>query len=162
MIPFSGFSSWLSVVLAASAALSHEPEHLGENLLSAYWVCSVENLSAKLIESFCSWGLRDFNHCYCQWVGMIGVMVYHCLKKKKLKKIKNKKKNHNLSRCQVQLWAACRCANWLELGWFPPGVGEPSCGAMQLTTAPLLRNRRLISLVLNESVWRNCWENTKK
>lgn len=103
VIPRSRFIARLPVALAASAALSHEPEHLREDLLSAYWLCGMENMSAKLLESFCFCRLRDFNPWYCQWVGKIVATVVS-LSGKKCRSLKHKKQETTLlSRCQG-LW----------------------------------------------------------
>lgn len=89
---------------------------------------------------------------------MIGAMVYPCLEKKKEQKLKNNKNNNKKliqagAKSSCELWQAYELTG-AELVYSQGG--GPSCKSMQLTTAPLLRNRKLISSVLNESVWRNC------
>lgn len=158
LIPHSRFTARLSEMLAGCPALSHELVHLWEDLLSACWVCSIENMSAKLIEGLCS---GDWEILITGIVSEQGWLGLWCiLSGKKDRSLKTTTKNNLAEWWQVQLWEGAGV--WAEeQDCFPPTEwGSPPAGPW-LTPAPLLRNRRLISPVLNESVWKNCWENTK-
>ena len=73
--------------------------------------------------------------------------------KKKSRRLKKRKLTQVGAKFSCELWQVCKLTG---AGLVYSQGGGPSCKSMQLTTAPLLRNRRLISSVLNESLWRNC------